>query len=246
MSPIPNWCHCTLTVQAEEPAELTKFVEAVLEPVDDESLRREYEEAFFTDERPTFEQYAEKRRAERQPLSFSSLVPFNEEEWPSEIATCYLCSGTGERPGGREQFGDEWYAGCNGCNGCNGTGESVVTGGEGWYRHHITKWGTKWDANFGGPHLALMSEEADLDASVEAQGVVQTPTTAIYKFDTAWSPPGAFVETASEMFPELEFTLQYGEPGVGFAGRARYVAGVCVEEEELEVDDVLAPEEQWY
>jgi hypothetical protein len=39
---------------------------------------------------------------------------------------CDLCHGTGTRPGGREQFGEEWHKATNGCNGCGGSGRSPV------------------------------------------------------------------------------------------------------------------------
>ncbi len=47
-------------------------------------------------------------------------------KWKSHTETCSQCEGTGERPGGREQFGDSWYKANNGCNGCNGTGRAEV------------------------------------------------------------------------------------------------------------------------
>jgi hypothetical protein len=45
---------------------------------------------------------------------------------------------------------------------------------------------------------------------------------------------------------QLEFVLQFAEIGHEYAGRIRFVAGVTVEDEELEVEDVLAPEELWF
>lgn len=80
---------------------------------------------------------------------------------------CDLCMGTGERPGGREEFGDSWYDWCNGCNGCKGVGKRLA-------------WSTQW-----GPHesdvmhsvdprvradltcYALLSEEGGWEASEE-------------------------------------------------------------------------------
>lgn len=133
----------------------------------------------------------------------------------------------------------------NGCNACHGSGQQ--TDEEGWYRHHVENWGSKWDASFGdGPFMSLGTEDADVTATVESQGLTKTPTVLIYKFDTAWSPPAAFVENASALFGELEFTLRFGEPGGDFAGQARWVAGVCVEQVDLDVSDVLAPEEMWF
>ena len=80
---------------------------------------------------------------------------------------------------------------------------------EGWYQHHLSEWGTKWDASFGGPFIALGSGESDVDASVESQGLVLTQTVAVYKFDTAWSPPEAFLERASTLYADFEFDLQW-------------------------------------
>lgn len=50
---------------------------------------------------------------------------------PRNIEVCDLCLGSGERPGGRERFGDKWFASCNGCNGCQGKGTRL-------------KWPTQW------------------------------------------------------------------------------------------------------
>lgn len=54
-----------------------------------------------------------------------SLVPdYNPDDDPAHKETCRICKGTGERPGGLEEFGQKWYDNCNGCNGCSGTGTS--------------------------------------------------------------------------------------------------------------------------
>lgn len=45
---------------------------------------------------------------------------------PENIEDCDLCNGTGIRPGGREQFGEEWFISVNGCNGCLGEGKRCV------------------------------------------------------------------------------------------------------------------------
>jgi len=50
---------------------------------------------------------------------------------PDHQERCWLCGGTGVRPGGREQFGEEWFKETGGCNGCHGTGMA-------------TKWPTQW------------------------------------------------------------------------------------------------------
>lgn len=50
---------------------------------------------------------------------------------PDNWEVCTLCSGSGKRPRGREDFGEEWEKATNGCNGCKGTGKSL-------------KWPTRW------------------------------------------------------------------------------------------------------
>jgi len=115
-----------------------------------------------------------------------------------------------------------------------------------WHAWRTKNWGTKWDASFDGPAGAIVLENADVLTSVESQGATITKYAAFYKFDTAWSPPVPFVHTTSAQFPTLEFTLRYAEVGNGYAGQGIYKAGAIVEEIELEVEDVLAPEERWF
>jgi hypothetical protein len=45
---------------------------------------------------------------------------------PANTEVCSLCSGTGIRPGGREEFGAEWFESVKGCNGCQGAGTHVA------------------------------------------------------------------------------------------------------------------------
>jgi len=75
------------------------------------------------------------------------LDSYAPEKDPANIEACDLCAGTGERPGGREEFGAEWYQRCHGCNGCDGTGQRV-------------KWPTQWAPHDGDrqPASQLLSE----------------------------------------------------------------------------------------
>ena len=244
---MPNWCHDTVIVQGDDPADIARFVEAVKEPIDESYLREKYDSTFFVgDEKISFEEYVKTVEERRIPFSFQAIDPYVPEEWPDETETCRQCDGTGERPGGREEFGDEWYESNNGCNGCHGSGTARKIGGDGWYLHHSTRWGTKWDASFDEPHVALGVKGMDVEACVAAKGVTESPTMVVYKFDTAWSPPSAAIRTASEQHPNLELVLRFGEPGGGFAGEEKYVAGVLVGGQELDIDDVLMPEERWF
>lgn len=58
---------------------------------------------------------------------FSAMLDKNykPEDDPDNLKTCFLCNGTGIRPGGKEQFGEAWFEGNHGCNGCSGTGKEL-------------------------------------------------------------------------------------------------------------------------
>ena len=253
---MPNWCHNTLTVTGEAD-ELARFVEAVRP--NETSLRRVWKawNEKWDGKRPTFKKYVQEVR-ERQPLSFETLVPQPSDEYLRALETyqpCTMCGAVGTLPESQAEASDRgarWFPWMDPaerkdrtCNVCGGSGEERV-GMEGWYTWRVRNWGTKWDASFGEPFLALGASDADVDETTAALGGTITPTVAVYKFDTAWAPPALFVESASEQFPELEFELRFGEPGEGYAGSLRLVGGVLVEEQELEVEDVLAPEEMWF
>ncbi len=76
-----------------------------------------------------------------------------------------------------------------------------------WERNH---WGCKWGA--------CSAELAD-----EWEGHL------IYLFDTAWSPPIAFLEKLGPQWPTLKFVLDYEEISMGFKGICK-VAGDSVED----------------
>lgn len=67
-----------------------------------------------------------------------------------------------------------------------------------WYDWNNKKWGTKWNAE---------------DVRVEREG-----KTAYFSFDTAWSPPLPVIDELMDIFDDFTFSLEYYEPGVGYAG----------------------------
>lgn len=67
-----------------------------------------------------------------------------------------------------------------------------------WYDWSIGNWGTKWDACE--PHINNNKKYFSVT------------------FESAWSPPIAWLENIVHMFPKLYFTLEYEEPGMCFAG----------------------------
>ena len=69
-----------------------------------------------------------------------------------------------------------------------------------WYDWSVNNWGTKWDAY----------EPEILNNDINFFSV---------SFETAWSPPIAWIDNIMQDFPDLCFTLEYEEPGMCFGGR---------------------------
>lgn len=81
-----------------------------------------------------------------------------------------------------------------------------------------THWGTKWDLS-----------------DVETTGVINEQIE--YVFETAWSPPDSWLEKVAKDWPDLKFTLNYDEPGIGFAGILVFEHGEEQSHEQAEHDD---------
>jgi hypothetical protein len=52
-----------------------------------------------------------------------------------------------------------------------------------------------------------------------------------YEFNTAWGPPGVFMEKIADDWPNLHFELNYAEPGMGFKGQMVFDEGSLVSED---------------
>lgn len=77
---------------------------------------------------------------------------------------------------------------------------------QGGYEWCIQNWGTKWNAG---------------DTDIITIGEYE----AIFKFDTAWSPPIPVISKLSEMFPAYGFQLEYYEMGMQFCGSINWRDG---------------------
>lgn len=75
---------------------------------------------------------------------------------------------------------------------------------KGWYEWCIENWGTKWDAQ------EVRAEEIDPEQEYLK-----------WFFETAWSPPVAWLTKIATMFPTLSIRLKYEEEGAGFMGVAK-------------------------
>lgn len=122
------------------------------------------------------------------------------------------------------------------------------TGGKGvlpdWYSWRCDHWGTKWDASFeNSAVIALDDEGADPDAS--PRGVNHVDDQVLYQFDTAWAPPVGVVKAIAEQYPDLRIMLEYGEPGMEFAGRWKYADGDW-DHEDVPIREVLDETEMWF
>lgn len=87
--------------------------------------------------------------------------------------------------------------------------EFLADGDGRWHSWRCENWGCKWDA--------YASSGGYVDPENDIHDPVDMWNDGVY-FLTAWSPPQEFVMTASEMFPDLTFTLRYYEGGMCFAG----------------------------
>lgn len=79
-----------------------------------------------------------------------------------------------------------------------------------WYEWCNKNWGTKWGAY-------------DCDIDQESRTI---------RFNSAWAPPLAAIETISEMFPDTTFTIAFSEGGSAYFGKAAYENGGCFDSEE--------------
>ena len=82
------------------------------------------------------------------------------------------------------------------------------------YHWNIQNWGTKWDIYYD-------------NITPETMGWSEGCERIEFSFDTAWSPPCRWFETAVEMFPKLLFELHYEESGCYFAGDIFGADGMC-------------------
>ena len=78
-----------------------------------------------------------------------------------------------------------------------------------WYDWCVANWGTKWD----------VPKDEYLGAANYEDQAVHT------YFNTAWGPALEWAEQVSLDWPELEFTTEYSEFGMWFAGRHRVKNG---------------------
>ena len=107
------------------------------------------------------------------------------------------------------------------CNQARKLGE--IVGEErpyGGYTWQTDNWGSKWD--------------------IEGELLEEESTFLQYRFESPWSPPANFIEKVAEDFPDLTFTLEYYEPGMGFAGRLT-CEGEYSNDEALDIDDFVEP-----
>lgn len=96
---------------------------------------------------------------------------------------------------------------------------------EDWYSWRVRNWGTKWDIN------AQITHDEKFGRGQRSISMV---------FESAWAPPVKGIQKLSELFPDLEFDLEFEEPGMGFKGGAKAKAGNLTDdwqEEFTEEDD---------
>jgi len=82
--------------------------------------------------------------------------------------------------------------------------EPKFEGDQDWYSWRINSWGTKW------PLSDVYIDEDD------------EPDSITFTFSTAWSPPIEAFHTWAVNEGNVQFSLDYWEPGIGFVGTTSY------------------------
>lgn len=88
--------------------------------------------------------------------------------------------------------------------------------------NQVAAWSTKWD----------------LDEEEQKQVAFELIENNVVHFNTAWCPPTAVIEALSEMFPSMDFRLDYFEPGCFFAGSIFAGNGISTDETIDEEDEI--------
>jgi len=73
-----------------------------------------------------------------------------------------------------------------------------------WYQWNVANWGTKWDVS--DVYFEHQAEEDSIQ----------------FSFSTAWGPPVEAFSRWAQADGRVQFTLEYWEPGMAFAGRVSY------------------------
>lgn len=82
--------------------------------------------------------------------------------------------------------------------------EPKYEGDQDWYMWRVNNWGTKWDIS--GVYFEHQPEEDSIT----------------FEFSTAWGPCVEAFHTWAAADGRVQFTLEYWEPGMAFAGRVSY------------------------
>lgn len=89
--------------------------------------------------------------------------------------------------------------------------EEIKTSGKFLLSPYVEYWGTKWD---------IQVNECDM--------AELNPSDVSFSVATAWSPPESFCHKLSKMYG-VDVTIQFSEPGNGFAGEGSYSNGEVIE-----------------
>lgn len=117
------------------------------------------------------------------------------------------------------------------------------SGGDSWHGWRLDHWGTKWNACFDGPLIAVGAADAEVP---HKRTPIIDPGKAFYAFETAWSPPLPIIAVLAGRHQDVEIELVFAEAGEDFAGCVAYKSGKLVSAQRLDVEQVLTPEEMWF
>ena len=82
--------------------------------------------------------------------------------------------------------------------------EPKYEGDQDWYMWRVNNWGCKWD--IGDVYFEHQAEEDQI----------------VFEFSSPWGPPVEAFSRWAQADGRVQFTLEYWEPGMAFAGRVSY------------------------
>ena len=109
-----------------------------------------------------------------------------------------------------------------------------------WYDWALANWGTKWDIGDGNT-IGTKMEITGLQWWKRNTNTTWNTNEYLIRvcFDSAWCPPSEGIQTISNDYPSLNFTLKYAEGGVGFAGIEVFKGGQVAHAEEGDCEEYL-------
>ena len=219
---MPNWCWNNLTIEGDKKS-ISKFktilnapdkIELVCKAIDKESLRKEYLEqekdkqnhldnilTFIESKTKPIDEFV---LNEYSRLKYNSKIELNKDGDVVSIIKARMLNAFHPMPKELE-----------GTTSPSPSDDVLIAqyGASNWYDWNCNSWGTKWDVDV---------QDNGYDSSEDEEYINLS-------FESAWSPPTAWLIKVAKDYPDLHFTLEYEEGGCAFKG----VMEICEDQDKF-------------